>query len=78
MDGGRVLPEKMPHLPIRQISQPIWVNHVHLVFASLSLSIYILIHTSDRSNPAKVTNLTLSVVPKYSLILCININEYQT
>ena len=54
-------------------TQPIWVNHVHLVFASLSLSIYIHIHTSDRSNLAKVTNLTLSVVPKSSLILCINI-----
>ncbi|KAM1761239.1 hypothetical protein ACFX12_004028 [Malus domestica] len=34
--------------------------------------IYILIHTSDRSNLAKVTNLTLSVVPKFSLFLCIN------
>ncbi|KAM1778454.1 hypothetical protein ACFX12_039948 [Malus domestica] len=33
---------------------------------------YILIHTSDRSNLAKVTNLILSVVPKSSLILCIN------
>ena len=54
-------------------TQPIWVNHVHLVFAFLSLSIYILIHTSDRSNLAKVTNLTFSVVPKSSLILCINI-----
>ncbi|KAM2549116.1 hypothetical protein TB1_013515 [Malus domestica] len=62
----------MPHLPMRQIRQIIWVNHIHLVFASLSLSIYILIHTSDRSNLAKFTNLTLSVVPKSSLILCIN------
>ncbi|KAM2256142.1 hypothetical protein ACFXTI_046526 [Malus domestica] len=43
------------------------------MFASLSSSIYILIHTSDRSNLAKVTNLTFSVVPKSSLILCINI-----
>ena len=48
-------------------------SHVHLVFGFLSLSIYILIHTSDWSNLAKVTNLTLSVVPKSSLILCINI-----
>ncbi|KAM1829744.1 hypothetical protein ACFX14_022516 [Malus domestica] len=39
----------------------------------MSLSICILIHTSDRSNLAKVTNLTLSVVPKSSLIVCINI-----
>ncbi|KAM1241010.1 hypothetical protein ACFX2J_046258 [Malus domestica] len=43
------------------------------MFASLSSSIYILIHISDRSNLAKVTNLTFSVVPKSSLILCINI-----
>ncbi|KAM2512162.1 hypothetical protein PS1_036470 [Malus domestica] len=43
------------------------------MFASLSLSIYILIHTSDRSNLVNVTNLTFSVVPKSSLILCINI-----
>ncbi|KAM2557452.1 hypothetical protein FF1_014907 [Malus domestica] len=72
MDGGKVLPEKMPHLHMRQIRHPIWVNHVHLVFASLSLFIDVLIFTSDRSNQAKVTNLTLSVVPKSSLILCIN------
>ncbi|KAM1362940.1 hypothetical protein EV2_028684 [Malus domestica] len=45
----------MPHLPTRQIRQPIWVNHVHLVFAFLSLSIYILIHTNDRSNLATIT-----------------------
>ncbi|KAM3015773.1 hypothetical protein FF2_028310 [Malus domestica] len=45
----------MPHLPMRQIRQPIWVNHVHLVFAFLSLTIYILIHTNDRSNLAKIT-----------------------
>ncbi|KAM2423333.1 hypothetical protein ACFX1W_021073 [Malus domestica] len=45
----------MPHLPMRQIRQPIWVNHVHLMFAFLSLSIYILIHTNDRSNLAKIT-----------------------
>ncbi|KAM2526426.1 hypothetical protein TB1_023820 [Malus domestica] len=43
------------------------------MFASLSLFIYIFIHTSDQSNLTKVTNLTLSVVPKSSLILCINI-----
>ncbi|KAM2576895.1 hypothetical protein TB2_002621 [Malus domestica] len=43
------------------------------MFASLSLSIYILTHTIDRSNLAKVTNLTLFVVPKSLLILCINI-----
>ena len=43
------------------------------MFASLSLSIYILIHTSDRSNLAKVTNLKLSTEPKSLLILCINI-----
>ena len=43
------------------------------MFTSLSLSICILIHTSDRSNLAKDTNLTLSVVPKSSPILCINI-----
>ena len=50
------------------------MNHVHLVlFASLSLYIYILIHTNDLSNQAKVTNSTFSVGPKSSLILCINI-----
>ncbi|KAM1167468.1 hypothetical protein ACFX19_030023 [Malus domestica] len=52
--------------------RPIWVNHVHLVFAFLSLSIYILINTNDRSNLAKITNLILSVVPKSSLLVCIN------
>ena len=31
------------------------MNHVHLVFAFLSLSIYILIHTNDWSNLAKIT-----------------------
>ena len=31
------------------------MNHVHLLFAFLSLSIYILIHTNDRSNLAKIT-----------------------